>query len=65
VVLIKPQDMDIDFKKGNGLVPVVIQDINTLQVLMVGYMNEEAYLKPCRNESHILQPEQKPSLDQR
>lgn len=37
--------MDIDFKKGNGLVPVVIQDNNTLQVLMVGYMNEEAYLK--------------------
>jgi phosphoribosyl-ATP pyrophosphohydrolase/phosphoribosyl-AMP cyclohydrolase len=37
--------MNIDFKKGNGLVPVVIQDNNTLQVLMVGYMNEEALLK--------------------
>lgn len=37
--------MDIDFRKGNGLVPVVIQDNNTLQVLMVGYMNEEAYSK--------------------
>ncbi len=36
---------DIDFNKGNGLVPVVIQDNNTLQVLMVGYMNEEAYEK--------------------
>jgi phosphoribosyl-AMP cyclohydrolase / phosphoribosyl-ATP pyrophosphohydrolase len=35
----------IDFVKGNGLVPVVIQDTNTLQVLMVGYMNEEAYNK--------------------
>ena len=34
--------MNIDFTKGNGLVPVVIQDNNTLQVLMVGYMNEEA-----------------------
>jgi phosphoribosyl-ATP pyrophosphohydrolase/phosphoribosyl-AMP cyclohydrolase len=33
----------IDFVKGNGLVPVVIQDNNTLQVLMVGYMNEEAF----------------------
>ena len=32
----------IDFTKGNGLVPVVIQDVNTLQVLMVGYMNQEA-----------------------
>ena len=32
----------IDFKKLNGLVPVVIQDYTTLQVLMVGFMNEEA-----------------------
>ena len=37
--------MNIDFEKGNGIVPVVIQDNNTLQVLMVGYMNEEAYIK--------------------
>lgn len=37
--------MNIDFTKGNGLVPVVIQDNTTLQVLMVGYMNEEALLK--------------------
>jgi phosphoribosyl-ATP pyrophosphohydrolase/phosphoribosyl-AMP cyclohydrolase len=35
----------IDFSKGNGLVPVVIQDNKTLQVLMVGYMNEEAFNK--------------------
>ncbi len=35
----------IDFIKGNGLVPVVIQDDNTLQVLMVGYMNPEALEK--------------------
>jgi phosphoribosyl-ATP pyrophosphohydrolase/phosphoribosyl-AMP cyclohydrolase len=35
----------IDFTKGNGLVPVVIQDNNTLQVLMVGYMNEDAFKK--------------------
>lgn len=37
--------MTINFSKGNGLVPVVIQDNNTLQVLMLGYMNEEAYNK--------------------
>lgn len=37
--------MNIDFKKGNGLIPVIIQNNNTLQVLMLGYMNEEAYLK--------------------
>lgn len=37
--------IQIDFSKGNGLVPAVIQDNNTLQVLMVGFMNEEALLK--------------------
>ncbi|HNP18593.1 MAG TPA: bifunctional phosphoribosyl-AMP cyclohydrolase/phosphoribosyl-ATP diphosphatase HisIE [Fulvivirga sp.] len=37
--------MNIDFTKGNGLVPVIIQDNNTLQVLMLGYMNEEALAK--------------------
>jgi phosphoribosyl-AMP cyclohydrolase / phosphoribosyl-ATP pyrophosphohydrolase len=37
--------MKIDFKKGDGLVPVIIQDNNTLQVLMLGYMNEEAFEK--------------------
>ena len=35
----------IDFQKSNGLVPVVIQDDMTLQVLMLGYMNEEAFRK--------------------
>jgi phosphoribosyl-ATP pyrophosphohydrolase/phosphoribosyl-AMP cyclohydrolase len=37
--------INIDFNKGQGLVPVVIQDYNTFQVLMVGYMNEEAKKK--------------------
>ena len=32
----------INFEKGNGLVPVIIQDETTLQVLMLGFMNEEA-----------------------
>jgi phosphoribosyl-ATP pyrophosphohydrolase/phosphoribosyl-AMP cyclohydrolase len=35
--------MKIDFNKTNGLVPVIIQDDRTLQVLMLGYMNEEAF----------------------
>ncbi|XOV94187.1 MAG: bifunctional phosphoribosyl-AMP cyclohydrolase/phosphoribosyl-ATP diphosphatase HisIE [Bacteroidota bacterium] len=34
--------MDIDFKKGNGLVPAIIQDVKTRKVLMLGYMNEES-----------------------
>lgn len=37
--------MKIDFDKNSGLVPVVIQDNTTAQVLMLGYMNEEAFEK--------------------
>lgn len=37
--------MNIDFNKGNGLTPVIIQDAASLQVLMLGFMNEEAYKK--------------------
>jgi phosphoribosyl-AMP cyclohydrolase / phosphoribosyl-ATP pyrophosphohydrolase len=44
--------MKIDYSKGNGLVPAVIQDNNTLQVLMVGYMNEEA-LEKTRKEKKV------------
>jgi phosphoribosyl-AMP cyclohydrolase / phosphoribosyl-ATP pyrophosphohydrolase len=35
----------IDFSKLDGLVPCVIQDASTNRVLMVGFMNEEAYQK--------------------
>lgn len=35
----------IDFKKMNGLVPAIIQDSKSLKVLMLGFMNEEAYKK--------------------
>jgi len=37
--------MIIDFEKTDGLVPVIIQDIQTLEVLMLGYMNQEAWSK--------------------
>ena len=37
--------MKIDFEKMNGLVPAIIQDAQTGVVLMLGYMNEEAYKK--------------------
>lgn len=35
-------DNNIDFSKSKGLVPAIIQDAESLQVLMLGYMNEEA-----------------------
>ena len=34
--------MNIDFEKGGGLVPAIVQNTETLQVLMLGYMNKEA-----------------------
>lgn len=37
--------MNIDFEKMNGLVPAIIQDCITKNVLMLGFMNEEAYQK--------------------
>jgi phosphoribosyl-ATP pyrophosphohydrolase/phosphoribosyl-AMP cyclohydrolase len=37
--------MTIDFEKGGGLVPAIIQDAETKNVLMLGYMNKEAYQK--------------------
>jgi phosphoribosyl-ATP pyrophosphohydrolase/phosphoribosyl-AMP cyclohydrolase len=37
--------MNINFDKNNGLVPVIIQNDRTLQILMLGYMNTEALEK--------------------
>ena len=37
--------MEIDFKKMDGLVPVIIQDDANGELLMVGFANEEAYEK--------------------
>ena len=44
--------MKIDFTKGNGLVPAIIQDWSTGAVLMLGYMNEEA-LKKTQSEGKV------------
>lgn len=37
--------MEIDFEKMGGLVPAIIQDATTKNVLMLGFMNQEAYKK--------------------
>lgn len=34
-----------DFEKGNGLVPVIVQDVHSHQVLMLAYMNVESFEK--------------------
>ncbi len=37
--------INVDFEKNNGLVPVIVQEIDTNEVLMLAYMNEEALQK--------------------
>ena len=37
--------VELDFKKMGGLVPAIIQDYKTNEVLMLGFMNEEAWEK--------------------
>jgi len=41
-------DVDIAFEKGGGLVPAVVQDDRTGDVLMLGFMNEEALVETRR-----------------
>ena len=33
----------LDFKKGNGLIPAIVQDYKTKRVLMLAYINEESF----------------------
>lgn len=37
--------MKLDFEKMGGLIPAIVQDNNTNKVLMLGFMNEEAFEK--------------------
>jgi len=41
--------MEIDFKKMQGMVPAVIQDADTAELLMVGFMNREAFNMTMRS----------------
>lgn len=43
--------MNIDFNKGNGLIPAVIQDYTTLKVLMVGFMDKQAYERTVKEKN--------------
>ncbi|WP_303916694.1 bifunctional phosphoribosyl-AMP cyclohydrolase/phosphoribosyl-ATP diphosphatase HisIE [Bacteroides mediterraneensis] len=40
--------MELDFDKMNGLIPAIIQDNYTQKVLMLGFMNQEAYEKTVK-----------------
>jgi len=44
--------MEINFEKGNGLIPAIVQDFETGKVLMLGYMNEQA-LKTTKSKKLV------------
>ena len=46
--------MEIDFEKMGGLVPAIIQDAVTKNVLMLGFMNKEAYEKTIANYLNLV-----------
>lgn len=41
----------IDFQKGNGLVPVIAQDYENKEVLMLAYMNKESFIKTLEGDT--------------
>ncbi len=43
---------DLDFEKNDGLIPVIVQDCQTAQVLMLGYMNKESLQKTV--DTHLV-----------
>ena len=45
----KIEMQDIDFEKGNGLVPAIAQDSETGEVLMLAYMNRQSFLETMRS----------------
>lgn len=41
----------VDFKKSNGLVPAIVQDYESKEVLMLAYMNEESLRKTLEGDT--------------
>lgn len=55
--------MNMNFNKnGDGLLPVIIQDNTTGKVLMLGYMNDEAYNKTCEQKRVVFYSRSKQRL---
>ena len=41
----------VDFEKGDGLVPAIVQEASTGEVLMMAYMNEESLIRTLTEET--------------
>ena len=56
---------ELDFDKLGGLIPAVVQNASDGEVLMVGFMNQEALASHAhRRLRHLLQPHPPEALDQ-
>lgn len=42
--------LEPDFAKGSGLLPAIVQDVNTWEVLMLAYMDSQAYQETLRTK---------------
>ena len=57
--------MEIDFQKSGGLVPAIIQDERTGDVLMLGFMNPESLARDATHgRSGVLQPLAKQAMEE-
>ena len=54
---------NLAWEKGNGLLPAIIQDLNTGQVLMLGYMNEDALAQTLDTKSNFLFSVKRQTMD--
>ncbi len=57
--------MELDFDKEGGLIPAIVQDDKNGEILMLGFMNREAYdLTRKTGLRHVLQPIAQKAVDQ-
>lgn len=52
----------LDFKKNNGLIPVIAQDFWTGEVLMLAYMNEDAFEETLKTKKAVYYSRSRKSL---
>ena len=49
----EPPASEPDFSKGGGLLPAIVQDAETGEVLMLAYMNEESYAETLQSDRAV------------
>lgn len=47
------KNLKLDFNKGDGLIPAIVQDFKDGQILMLGYMNKESFKKTVQTKKAV------------